>query len=97
MTAWYDYIGGLAERGSLVADGLADSTLISSAVSQNPAIHGGAPCIAGTRVPVFVVLDYLAEGRLIAEILGDFPHLSEKQVRGAIAWASQQITPHGED
>jgi len=56
----------------------------------------GAPCIRGTRIPVFVILDYIAAGHTIAEIVADFPSLTEESVKAAIAWASQAITAHEE-
>src|SRR5438093_10540421 len=46
-------------------------------------LHGG-PAIRGTRIPVSLVLHYLAEGRTIRKILADFPALTRQQVLGAV-------------
>ena len=51
-------------------------------------IVGGEPVLKGTRVTLKTVLASLAEGATIAEILADFPTLSEEDVRAAIAFAA---------
>jgi len=55
---------------------------------RDPTICGGEPVIKGTRVPLRTVLASLAEGASIAEILGDFPTLTEPDVRVVIAFAA---------
>ena len=45
-------------------------------ISVNPAVRGGKPCIKGTRITVYDVLEYLAGGMSEDQILGDFPDLS---------------------
>ena len=49
---------------------------------------GGEPVLKGTRVTLKTVLASLAEGATTAEILTDFPTLSEEDVRAAIAFAA---------
>jgi uncharacterized protein (DUF433 family) len=49
---------------------------------------GGEPLLKGTRVTLKTVLARLAEGATTAEILADFPRLSEEDVRAAIAFAA---------
>jgi uncharacterized protein (DUF433 family) len=51
-------------------------------------IVGGEPVLKGTRVTLKTVLASLAEGATTAEILADFPTLSEEDVRAAIAFAA---------
>jgi len=57
-------------------------------IVRDPKICGGEPVIKGTRVTLRTVLASLAEGSTIEEILADFPTLSEKDVRAAIAFAA---------
>ena len=57
-------------------------------IERVPTICGGEPVIKGTRVTLRTVLASLAEGASIAEILGDFPTLSEQDVRAVIAFAA---------
>ncbi len=60
----------------------------SQYIERDPTICGGEPVIKGTRVTLRTVLASLAEGASIAEILGDFPTLSERDVRAVIAFAA---------
>jgi uncharacterized protein (DUF433 family) len=57
-------------------------------IVRDPHIVGGEPLRRGTRVTLRTVLASLAEGATIAEILADFPTLSEEDVRAAIAFAA---------
>ena len=54
-------------------------------IVRDPRIVGGEPVLKGTRVTLRTVLASLAEGADTAEILADFPTLSEEDVRAAIA------------
>lgn len=54
----------------------------------DPAICGGRPVIAGTRVRVSDVLEMLAGGAEVTEIVADFPYLAEADVRSALAYAA---------
>jgi len=58
-------------------------------VTSDAAIMGGTPVIEGTRIPVYLVLDYLADGYSIADILSDFPYLTSEDVSAALEYASQ--------
>ena len=55
---------------------------------RDPQICGGEAVIKGTRVPVRTVLASLAEGDRTADILKDFPTLTEEDVRAVIAFAA---------
>lgn len=55
-------------------------------IIRDPRVCGGQPVIKGTRVTLSTVLASLAEGASIAEILTDFPSLTEEDVRAAIAY-----------
>ncbi len=57
-------------------------------ISRDPAICGGQPVIRGTRVLVRTVLAYLAHGSSMAEILAEFPSLTEEDVRAIVAFAA---------
>lgn len=58
-------------------------------VVRDPEISGGEPCIRGTRIPIAVILDSLAEGLSPAEIVDHYPPLTEQDVRAAIAYAAE--------
>jgi uncharacterized protein (DUF433 family) len=42
-------------------------------ISSDPQICHGKPCIKGTRIPVFVLLDALAAGMSHREIIEEYP------------------------
>ena len=51
-----------------------------SVIQSNPNILGGAPCFAGTRVPVVSLLDAIRFGRTLDEFFEDFPSVKREQV-----------------
>jgi len=53
---------------------------MSSVVKVDPEIMSGAPCVAGTRVPIQNLIDYLEGGDSIEEFLEGFPSVSREQV-----------------
>lgn len=57
-------------------------------IEINPKILLGKPVFKGTRIPVYVVLDLLAEGTTIQEIIRYYPDLREEDVKAAIQFAS---------
>ena len=57
-------------------------------IVRDPQIVGGEPVLKGTRVTLRTVLSSLAEGATTAEILADFPTLTDEDVRAAIAFAA---------
>ncbi|HEV2461590.1 MAG TPA: DUF433 domain-containing protein [Ktedonobacterales bacterium] len=65
-----------------------DDTVLAPGIVMNPERQGGRPTIAGTRITVERVLDKLAAGRSIDDILVDYPHLQREQVLDAIAHAT---------
>jgi uncharacterized protein (DUF433 family) len=54
----------------------------------DPAVRSGKPCIKGTRITVYDVLEYLAGGMSEDEILDDFPDLKREDIRAALAFAA---------
>jgi uncharacterized protein (DUF433 family) len=66
-------------------------------VRSRSAHLGGEPVFKGTRVTLKTVLASLAEGATIAEILGDFPTLSEEDGRAAMALARPSARRLGND
>lgn len=58
-------------------------------IVSDPQICHGRPCIAGTRVMVSVVLDNLASGFTVDEILESYPSLTAEAVRASIAYAAE--------
>jgi uncharacterized protein (DUF433 family) len=58
----------------------------NAVVVIDPEIMSGAPCFAGTRVPVRALLDYIEGGETLDEFLEQYPTVSRKQ---AVAFLEQ--------
>ena len=57
---------------------------VSRPVVSNPAVLGGAPVFAGTRVPAQTLLDYLVAGDGLDEFLDQYPSVSREQALAAL-------------
>ena len=51
-------------------------------------VRSGKPCIKGTRITVYDILEYLAGGMSEAEILSDFPSLKTEDIRASLSFAA---------
>ena len=60
-------------------------------IEINPNILVGKPVVKGTRIPVTLILNLLANGYTIDNILEDYPVLTKESVIGAIKYAEGQI------
>lgn len=60
-------------------------------IEINPKIMFGKPVIAGTRIPVEIILDKLAAGQTIREILEDYPRLTKGDIQTAIDYANSLV------
>jgi uncharacterized protein (DUF433 family) len=60
----------------------------SKIISIDPERRSGKPCVRGLRITVYDVLDYMASGMSQAEILADFPDLTETDIRACLAFAA---------
>ena len=58
-------------------------------LTSNPDVSGGQLCAKGTRIPVTVILDSLAEDTTRAEILRSYPSLTSDHIGAAIAYAAE--------
>lgn len=57
-------------------------------ITVDPTVMGGKPCIRGMRVTVGMIVESIAAGRSIADLLSDFPYLEEADIREALAYAA---------
>ena len=60
-------------------------------VKIEPNIMSGRPCITGTRIPTWVIIDMVEGGDSIKEI-ADWYELPEAQVQNAVTWEKQLAT-----
>ena len=59
-------------------------------ITIEPGKRGGKPCVRGLRITVYEVLDMLASGMSHAEILKDFPDLTEQDILACLAYAADR-------
>jgi uncharacterized protein (DUF433 family) len=57
-------------------------------IQQNPEIMTGKPCIAGTRIPVDLLLRKLSAGETRDQLLADYPSLASADIDAALAYAA---------
>ena len=58
-------------------------------ISVDPSVCHGQPCIAGTRVMVAVILDNLAAGLTVDEILESYPSVSADAAESAVRYGAE--------
>ena len=58
-------------------------------ITIDPNIMVGKPVIKGTRIPVYVILNLLGEGRSFEEIVKDYPDLTKDDILEALKFAAQ--------
>jgi uncharacterized protein (DUF433 family) len=63
-------------------------------VSVDPGVAHGRPVVRGTRVWVATVLDRLADGRALEEILAEYPQLEAADVRACVAYGAESTRLH---
>ncbi len=73
--------------------GLEAANLGESMVTSRPDTMGGAPCFAGTRIPVHDIADMLANGDTAEALAAAYPQLTIEQVRSAAAYVSANPRP----
>jgi len=58
-------------------------------IEVNPAVLVGKPIIKGTRISVELILDRLADGWTMEDVLASYPHISREDVLAALSFASE--------
>lgn len=66
-------------------------------ISIDPKVCHGQACVKGTRIPVHLVVRMLANGDSVADLLADYPSLSQEDVMACLEYAAElteeQVTP----
>ena len=55
----------------------------------DPEILVGKPVIKGTRIPVYLIIEFLANGLTEEEILDQYPTLKKEDIKAALLYASK--------
>ncbi len=61
-------------------------------ITSNPHVMLGKPIIKGTRITVEHILNCMADGMSIDNILEEYPHLEKDDVFSAIAYSADVIS-----
>jgi len=59
-------------------------------ITIEPGKRSGKPCIRGLRITVTDVLEYLAAGMSVEQVLEDFPDLTAEDIRACLAFAADR-------
>ena len=60
-------------------------------IRSDPAVHHGDPCVAGTRVPVSVIVGSVADGDTFEQILTSYPPLTREGIQAALRYAAEAV------
>ena len=60
-------------------------------MSVDPEVLGGEPCFTGTRVPLETVVDNLAGGHSVEEILENYPSLTSRHIHAVLQWQLELV------
>lgn len=64
---------------------------MKSRTELDPRVCNGRPVIKGTRIPVSVILEQIAEGVSWDQLLGDYPELQREDIQAALVYARESI------
>jgi uncharacterized protein (DUF433 family) len=82
---WYD-----AHHDWAIREGTRMDKSYRTIITINPNIRSGKPTIRGLRYTVYDILSYLAAGMTVAEILDDFPDLTEEDIQACLSFAADR-------
>ncbi len=61
-------------------------------ITLNPAVLAGKPVIRGTRLSVEFILNLLAHGTTVAEIVEEYKGLTEEDIRACLLFAGESLS-----
>ena len=65
--------------------------MLMERVELNPRVCNGKPVIRGTRIPVSVILEQIAEGESWEALLAGYPELTREDIQAALLYARASI------
>jgi len=60
-------------------------------ITTNPKIHSGKPVISGTRITVELVIEKLAAGETIDQIIESHPHIKKESILACLSYAADSL------
>ena len=61
---------------------------VPARISADPAVMMGKPCVKGTRIPVYLLLEKLAAGETYEQLLAAYPQLVLEDLRACLEYAA---------
>jgi uncharacterized protein (DUF433 family) len=62
---------------------------IADRIVIDPDVMVGKPVIKGTRIPVYLIVEFMANGMTEKEILEEYPQLSKEDIKASLLYASK--------
>jgi uncharacterized protein (DUF433 family) len=62
---------------------------MNTRITLDPGILGGKPVIRGTRVPVYLIVNHVAAGYTVEQILAEYPMLTREDIKAALEFAAR--------
>ena len=69
---------------------------MNDSITIDPAICNGRPVVKGTRITVQTVIEFLAAGDTVEDVLEEYPTLTRGDVLACMEWASRLMANHFE-
>jgi uncharacterized protein (DUF433 family) len=60
-------------------------------ITKKAGVCGGSACIQGTRIPVWVLVNYFKLGQTMEQLLEDYPSLKSDDIKSALAYYKNNI------
>ena len=57
-------------------------------IEAQPSVMMGKPCVKGTRIPVYILLEKMAAGETFEQILAAYPQLAIEDLRACLEYAA---------
>ena len=70
------------------------STNMSERIVIDPNICNGRPVVKGTRITVQTIVEFLAAGDSVDDVLEEYPTLTREDVRACLGWVSRLMANH---
>ena len=67
---------------------------MSARITVDPDVCNGKPVVRGTRISVQTVLEFLAAGDAIEDVLAEYPTLERQDVQACLEYASRVMANH---
>ena len=65
--------------------------MVFNRITANPHQMGGVPCIRGLRIPVATIIDMIADGMTVEEIMEAYPDLEQEDITEALRYAAEAV------